>query len=272
MGKAHIGSSGWRYAPWRGKFYLADLRQSDEVHHASRQFDSIEINRTFYSLQRSESFAYRYAQTPRGFVFAVKRPRYITMLRVRHIDGALANFFAAGVLDLCEKLGPLLWQFPPNLQYDEALFDQFLTRLPRIGDNALILALNYDSHLKRAAPSFPGGTRRLRRGRGAPTELRHSRFHCAAAQAQLGAGGRRHRCALAQTARCQRRLRLCACMAMWSSTPAAAATRHWTTGWHAFALGCAVRRCAPAARSPARARLGHASHAMCMATSITTPR
>lgn len=78
MGKAHIGSSGWRYAPWRGKFYPADLRQSDEVHHASRQFDSIEINRTFYSLQRSESFAYRYAQTPRGFVFAVKRPRYIT--------------------------------------------------------------------------------------------------------------------------------------------------------------------------------------------------
>jgi uncharacterized protein YecE (DUF72 family) len=173
MGKARIGVSGWRYAPWRGKFYPADLVQRDELHYASRQFDSIEINGTFYSLQRPESFRNWYAQTPRGFVFAVKGPRFIThVLRLRNIDGALANFFASGVLDLREKLGPLLWQFPPNLQYDEALFDTFLSRLPRSAEAASMLARHYDNHLKRPAADFPGGRRRLRHA----LEVRHPRF------------------------------------------------------------------------------------------------
>ncbi len=126
-----VGISGWRYEPWRGVFYPDDLRQRDELAFASKLFNSIELNGSFYSLQRPEYYTRWRDETPDGFVFAVKGPRYITHLkRLRDIEGPMANFFASGVLALEAKLGPILWQFPPNFRYDKPTFDDFLHRLP----------------------------------------------------------------------------------------------------------------------------------------------
>ncbi|WP_366118294.1 DUF72 domain-containing protein [Acidovorax sp.] len=136
-----IGISGWRYAPWRGAFYPPGLPQAQELAFAARQFPAIELNGSFYALQRPSSYQRWAEQTPQGFVFAVKAPRYIThILRLRDIRPALANFFASGVLALGPKLGPLLWQLPPGLAFDAGLLDEFLAQLPRDGEAALRLA------------------------------------------------------------------------------------------------------------------------------------
>jgi uncharacterized protein YecE (DUF72 family) len=116
-----IGVSGWRYPPWRGVFYPKGLEQRHELEFASRVFPSIELNGSFYSLQRPENYAAWYQQTPPEFVFSVKAPRFITHIkRLRDIDAPLANFFASGIANLREKLGPILWQLPPSLRYDAA--------------------------------------------------------------------------------------------------------------------------------------------------------
>src|SRR5690242_12559959 len=131
MGKIRIGISGWRYAPWRGVFYPQGLAQHRELEYASRALPTIEINGSFYSLQRPDSYAQWYDATPRGFVFSVKAPRYITHIRrLREIEKPLANFFASGVFNLKEKLGPILWQFPPSFRFDPELFEAFLKQLP----------------------------------------------------------------------------------------------------------------------------------------------
>ena len=102
-GKIRIGISGWRYAPWRGKFSPQGLRQADELGYAAGKFSTIEINGTFYSLQRPESFELWRDVTPKGFVFAVKGARFIThMKRLKDVEAPLANFFASGPLALRE--------------------------------------------------------------------------------------------------------------------------------------------------------------------------
>ena len=114
-----IGISGWNYPPWRGKFYPEGLRQKDELRFAAEQVQTIEVNGTFYSLQKPESFEKWAAETPDDFVFAIKGSRYIThILRLRQVEAALANFFASGLLRLGPKLGPILWQFPPNFSFE----------------------------------------------------------------------------------------------------------------------------------------------------------
>src|SRR5690606_6055616 len=126
MANVHIGISGWRYVPWRGDFYPQGLKQKNELAFASRAVNSIEINGSFYALQRPSSYQSWYQQTPADFVFSVKAPRYITHVRrLREVEGALANFLASGVLGLGEKLGPLLWQFPPSFRFDAALMEDF---------------------------------------------------------------------------------------------------------------------------------------------------
>ena len=114
-----IGISGWRYAGWRGKFYPKGLPQYRELEFCSATFNSVEINGSFYSLQLPSSYQRWYHTTPRDFVFAVKGGRFIThMKKLRDVEIPLANFFASGVLALREKLGPILWQLPPNLSFD----------------------------------------------------------------------------------------------------------------------------------------------------------
>jgi uncharacterized protein YecE (DUF72 family) len=173
MGKIRIGVSGWRYAPWRGNFYPPKLAQARELEYASRIFSSIELNGSFYSLQRPSTYAQWAQQTPPGFVFAVKGSRYIThMLRLRNVETAMANFFASGLFELGDKLGPFLWQFPPNMRFDAPLFEAFFKLLPRTTEAAAELALRRDQRLKGRESLEPDANRRLRHA----VEVRHETF------------------------------------------------------------------------------------------------
>ena len=117
--KVRVGISGWRYPAWRGDFYPQGLPQRRELEYAASQLTSIEVNGSFYSLQRPSSYAAWRAEATAArtdFVFAVKGPRFVThMKRLRDVDVPLANFFASGVLGLGPALGPVLWQLPENL-------------------------------------------------------------------------------------------------------------------------------------------------------------
>lgn len=189
MAKARIGISGWRYAPWRGVFYPEDLVQREELAYASRKLASIEINGSFYSLQRPSSYVRWREATPRGFVFAVKAPRYITHIRrLRHAEDGLANFFASGVLCLREKLGPILWQLPPSLHYREDVLEAFLEQLPKDTERAAAMARRHAGLPKERMAWEADRKRRLRHA----LEVRHESFCDPDCIAQL----RRHGVAL----------------------------------------------------------------------------
>jgi uncharacterized protein YecE (DUF72 family) len=171
--RIRIGVSGWRYPPWRGVFYPADLPQRSELRYLASIFSTVEVNGSFYSLQRPESWERWRAETPESFVFAVKGPRFIThMLKLRDVEQPLANFLASGVLALGPKLGPILWQFSPRLRFDPDRFETFLALLPRDNEAALRLA-------RRRHPRMHGRSRlaidRPRRLRHA-VEIRHESF------------------------------------------------------------------------------------------------
>ena len=173
VGRIRIGISGWLYGGWRGSFYPKELRHKDELSYASRHFDTIEINGTHYSLQRSESFARWRAETPDDFLFAVKGSRFIThMKQLRDIETPLANFFASGVLRLEEKLGPFLWQFSPRFRFDAEKLDSFLALLPRDSAAAAALAKNHDHRLKGRAWTKTERKQPLRHA----VEVRHPSF------------------------------------------------------------------------------------------------
>ena len=143
-----MGISGWTYKPWRGVFYPEGLAHRRELEYASRKMDSIEINGSFYSLQRPTSYAKWHDETPPGFVFAVKGSRFIThMLKLRNVETALPNFFASGVLRLREKLGPILWQFPERMPAELDRFTRFLEALPKTSDQAAEIATRHDHRL-----------------------------------------------------------------------------------------------------------------------------
>lgn len=145
---ARIGISGWRYRGWRGKFYPKGLPQKSELHYAAERFDTVELNGSFYSLQRPQSYASWYAEVPEHFVFAIKGSRYIThMLRLEHVETALANFFASGLFELKEKLGPILWQLPPTLRYESGRLEAFFASLPRTSQEAESLARRHDERV-----------------------------------------------------------------------------------------------------------------------------
>ena len=148
-GRIRIGISGWRYRHWRSSFYPAGLVQRRELEFAARIFGAVEINGTFYSLQRPESFRRWAEETPADFAFALKGGRFITHMRkLIAVETALANFFASGVLALGEKLGPILWQLPPQLRFaDPARFANFFKLLPRSTRAAARLARKCDERM-----------------------------------------------------------------------------------------------------------------------------
>ena len=148
-GDIRVGISGWRYPGWRGKFYPPDLVQRRELEYASTRLNSIELNGSFYSFQRPESFRRWYEETPTDFIFSVKGSRFLTHIRrLQQVDIPLANFFAQGLLALREKLGPILWQFPPNFKCDPARLDAFFSILPRTHKDAAILARQHDARVE----------------------------------------------------------------------------------------------------------------------------
>lgn len=172
-GDIRIGISGWTYKPWRGVFYPQGLPQKQELSYAAEHFRSIEINGTFYGLQRPSSFATWYDATPEDFVFAVKGSRYIThMRRLKDIESPLANFLASGVLRLGKKLGPILWQFPPRLKFDPDRFEAFFKRLPKNTDEAVALAGRHDARVNDRAYVETDESRPMRHA----MEIRHDSF------------------------------------------------------------------------------------------------
>ena len=173
MSDLRIGISGWTYAPWRGTFYPKDLNQKRELAYASRELNSIEINGSFYSLQRPSSYALWRDQTPEGFVFSVKAGRFIThMKKLKGVETALANFFASGVLALGDKLGPILWQLPPSLGYDADRLEAFFEQLPRDTKEAAKLAKRHDARLNGRALTKVDANRPVRHA----MEVRHDSF------------------------------------------------------------------------------------------------
>jgi uncharacterized protein YecE (DUF72 family) len=173
MASIYIGVSGWRYAPWRGTFYPPSLPHRRELWYASRVFPTIELNGSFYSLQRPEYFAAWHRETPPGFLFAIKGPRFITHVkRLRDIEKPLANFFASGLFNLMDKLGPILWQLPPQMRFDESLIERFLALLPHDTAAALALARKRDHRMKGRARLAIDQPRPLRYA----VEVRHSSF------------------------------------------------------------------------------------------------
>nr|CAD6415349.1 hypothetical protein REQ54_01422 [Rhizobium sp. Q54] len=174
-GTVRIGISGWTYAPWRGVFYPEDLPRKRELTFAASRFPSIEINGTFYGLQRPKAFADWYEATPEDFVFAVKGSRYIThMKRLKEVETPLANFIASGLLNLGQKLGPILWQFPPSMSFKPERFESFLRLLPRNAEEAAALARRHDSRLDDRACIRADFDQPLRHA----FEIRHQSFAC----------------------------------------------------------------------------------------------
>lgn len=188
-GETRIGISGWRYAPWRGRFYPPRLPQRSELAFASRMLPTIELNGSFYSLQRPTAYQQWHDETPEDFVFSVKGPRYLThMLRLKDVRVPLANFLASGVFALGRKLGPMLWQFPPQMAFQPERFDAFFSLLPRDTEEAAALAREHDGRMEGRTLLPQGPRHRLRHA----VEIRHESFRSPEFVALL----RRHRIAL----------------------------------------------------------------------------
>jgi uncharacterized protein YecE (DUF72 family) len=174
-GSVRIGISGWTYPPWRGVFYPEKLAQKRELEYASGIFPTIEINGTFYSLQKPASFVKWREETPEDFVFSVKATQFIThKRRLSEVETPLANFFASGLLALGLKLGPILWQFPPNFSFKPELIEGFFKLLPRTTQQAADLASGHDAWMRARAfvdPVVQGPVRHA-------MEIRHKSFAC----------------------------------------------------------------------------------------------
>lgn len=152
MARCFIGISGYDYAGWRDVFYPPDVPRRGWLTFASRVFNSIELNGTFYSLKSPAVFARWAAEAPNDFVFAVKGGRFITHnLKLRNCERAMGNFFASGVLALGEKTGPFLWQLPASYRFDAERMDSFMRSLPRTSREAEAVALQHDHRLRRGA-------------------------------------------------------------------------------------------------------------------------
>ena len=166
-GKAFIGTSGWIYEHWNGRFYPPALPAKRQLSYLASKFSTVEVNGTFYSLNRPTAFQRWRESVPSDFIFAIKASRYIThMLKLRNVDAALGNFFAQGLLMLGAQLGPILWQLPPSLSFDPQKARNFFRALPMTVRDAEKIARQHD-HRLHAPPVL-----RAPDGREAP--LRHA--------------------------------------------------------------------------------------------------
>lgn len=172
-GTALVGISGWTYPPWRGEFYPKGLPHRRELEYVADRLRTVELNGSFYALQRPSSYRAWHDQTPDEFVFAVKGGRFITHLKkLAGVEVALANFFSSGVLALGAKLGPILWQLPPSLGYDRDRLASFFAQLPRSTGEAAWLARRHDDRMKDRAFFDIADDRPMRHA----LEVRHKSF------------------------------------------------------------------------------------------------
>lgn len=130
-GKIYCGVGGWTFPPWRGVFYPKGLTHAKELSYAASRLTSIEVNGTFYGTQKPAVFRKWASEVPDGFIFSLKGVRYVTNRRVLAEAGdSIKRFLESGITELGAHLGPLLWQFQPTKQFDEADFGKFLELLP----------------------------------------------------------------------------------------------------------------------------------------------
>jgi uncharacterized protein YecE (DUF72 family) len=167
QGRARIGTSGWSYRRWRGDFYPRGLAQRLELAYMAQRLPTVEVNGTFYGLTRPTACAAWRAAVPDDFVFAIKGSRFIThMLKLRKYETPLANFFASGLLRLGTTLGPILWQLPPQLPFDEERARSFFQAVPRDLRAAERWARRHDARTT--------GRASLRAAEGAAGPIRHA--------------------------------------------------------------------------------------------------
>ncbi len=149
-----IGLSGWDYPKWQGDFYPKGLAARRRLEYVAQHFDTVEVNGSFYSLQRPSSWRSWAEQVPEDFVFAVKGPRYIThMKKLADVEAPLGTFLASGVLSLGERLGPMLWQLPPNLGFHPDRLSAFFDLLPRRTTDAAAYAAAHHDPTKLKEPA-----------------------------------------------------------------------------------------------------------------------
>jgi uncharacterized protein YecE (DUF72 family) len=155
-GAIRIGVGGWTFEPWRGVFYPKELKQKDELAYASRRLTAIEINGTYYSTFKPDSWKKWRDETPDGFVFTVKGSRFTT--NRRELAGAaesVERFCNQGLAELGERLGPIFWQLPHTKKFDPDDLDAFFTLLPRsLGGRPLRHALE-PRHDSFRTPEYP---------------------------------------------------------------------------------------------------------------------
>src|SRR5262245_5621507 len=155
IGRIYVGVGGWTFEPWRGVFYPKGLPHAKELSYAAAQLTSIEINGTFYRSQSAATFRKWAAEVPDGFVFSVKGPRFVVQRGALAEAGeSIARFFDTGVLELKDRLGPVLWQFAPTKKFDEADFGRFLELLPRRIDGRPVRHVVEVRHASFVVPSF----------------------------------------------------------------------------------------------------------------------
>ena len=162
-GRIWIGTSGWTYPGWNGAFYPAGVGRRAALAYNATRFNAVEVNGSFYGLLRPETYAGWYAQTPPGFLFALKGSRFITHnKKLADIERPLANFFASGLLRLADKLGPIVWQLPASARFDAERVAAFFALLPRTTIAAARLARRHDHRVAGRSWTRPGVNRRLR--------------------------------------------------------------------------------------------------------------
>jgi uncharacterized protein YecE (DUF72 family) len=154
-GQIYVGIGGWTYEPWRGVFYPQGLPHAKELTYAATHLTSIEINGTFYRSQSPATFRKWAGEVPDGFVFSVKGPRFVVQRgKLAEAGESIERFFATGVLELGDRLGPVLWQFAPTKKFDEADFGAFLELLPQKRDGRRIRHVVEVRHASFCAPAF----------------------------------------------------------------------------------------------------------------------
>lgn len=172
-GRVHVGMAGWVYPDWRGTFYPKGITQKNELAWASTHVTSIELNGSFYSLQKPSSWMSWRDATPEDFVFSVKAPRFITHIRrLDDVHEPLANFFASGILALGPKLGSVMWQLPPSFDFEPYLVEKFFGQLPHDTTAAVALAQERGARMTGKEHLETDAHRPLRHA----IEVRHSSF------------------------------------------------------------------------------------------------
>jgi uncharacterized protein YecE (DUF72 family) len=155
QGHIRVGIGGWNFAPWRGVFYPKGLPHAKELAYTGEHLTAIEINSTYYGSQKPESFRKWAGAVPDGFVFSVKASRFCTNRRVlREAGDSIKRFIGSGVIELGDRLGPLLWQFAPTKKFDEADFGGFLELLPQTADGRRLRHVVEVRHDSFRTPAF----------------------------------------------------------------------------------------------------------------------